>query len=214
MPKLPIPAPNTVGPTVRSAKSKRRKAKARSSKVSVPAKPTVKRQDPIFASALNVALERYQKAINERARYMYLVGQLNLEIPALEDSMRTLNNLLHPELAVTYSPQMAVASPYDISQEQAEALSYQPPMQRAIAEALPLPPRTVPSNLAAMALKQYGPGVAGGSLKGMGSIPAAEALKGRGARRSAAGPVAVADPLEQPLDGAEIAGDLEVQEVS
>lgn len=217
MPKIPIPAspaPSTVGKTASSVNStrksrpRRRKALTSSSKASAPVKRTVPRQDPIFASALNALIERYTKAINKRAELGYQLAMLNAEIPALEDSMKALNNQLHPQPLVT-------GEIFQLSNEQAASLSqpsayYQPPAQRAIAEALPLPPRTVPSDLAAQAMKAYGPGVNGGSLRGMGSIPASIALKGR----KAPGPVAVSDPLEEPLEGAEIAGDIDVQEVS
>lgn len=196
MPKLPTPAPNTVGktaPSVVSTRRKRRGGKVRSSKASVTAKPATRRQDPIFASALNALAERYTKAINERAKLGYQLAMLNAEIPALEASMQALNSQLHPQ-----APPVVVD--WDIPPQ-----TFQAQAQRSMAEALPLPPRMVPSDLSAQALRRYGAGVAGGNLKGMGSIPASVALKGR---RTAPGPIAVEDPLEQPIDGAEIAGDV------
>lgn len=180
-------------------------------------KRTAKRQDPIFASALSALVERYQKAISKRAELGYQLAMINAEIPALEASMQALNSQLHPQLenpsvraALDANNGLLPPGTFDT-----ETRVYTPAAgyavtegQRAIAEALPLPARTVPSNLASLALKKYGAGVAGGSLKGMGSIPASQV------QRTPRGPVAVSDPLEEPIEGSELAGDLEVQEIS
>lgn len=171
IPRSPMPGETRVK---RSYKSRKRKVKKPVAKPV--AKRTSKRADPIFASTLRAAEERFVELTARQQELVYELTMVQAELPAVQATMNALRAQLNPQMG---GYDMALAQPpvYPNYGQQPRTVGPHVPApmqsvaQQSLARVLPLPPRKpgkgyTSADAMSVAKLVMGP------LKGMGSIPA------------------------------------------